>query len=438
MKIKRTLKSFALLLVLMAILMSSFSIVSFAENEGRVNYDDNITYENYSGNSDANIWAGQGQLQNRPGQVANGAASGVNLSTSKDVNITGNQTTFEEFTINGDSVTISSGANVTNSTFNTYLGSTQDMNTLLGYQFNILCQISALHYMIGSHVSSTDTAYITVGGQSVAIPLISWTTPNRVNFDPVNGIITNTPGSLIYGTLGYIVQQFASQQADNFYAIGQSILYSFNNLRTDVLSGFSSIIDQQTYNYWTLTSNQTTNGETFTKTITSQTGTFHSVLLNRIEYLSDVLTFSFNRFFEWYYPLDVSNPLYWRYWNSDTQQQVNTNLADVLYEMTWYLGNLYILESASAALDNMESAVGTVTTTFETVEAQEEAVINSVQSHINSFNPNVSDFGAFRALPWMSNYLQQIYVSLGSYGLVITIGLFLGVCMQIIGYMRYK
>lgn len=437
MKIKRTLQSIALLFVLIAILMSSFSIVSFAEDADTALEITSDLQRRYQGPSD-----GSGQNFLNPYDSLNNSfassSASTNFNFAGSATFAGTNNTYEDFYITTDGDLNLGSSTITGLTVNQTIGNSSEMANLLNYTFNILCQASAIHYMVGSHVSSSDTAYITVGGQSVAIPLISWTTPNRVTFDPVNGIITNTPGSLIYGTLGYIVQQFASQQADNFFAIGQSIIYSFNNLRTDVLSGFSSIIDQQTYNYWTLTSNQTTNGETFNKTVTSQTGTFHSVILNRIEYLSDVLTFSFNRFFEWFYPLDVTNPLYWRYWNSDTQQQVNTNLADVLYEMTWYLGNLYILESASAALDNMETAVGTVTTTFETVEAQEEAVINSVQSHINSFNPNVSDFGAFRALPWMSNYLQQIYVSLGSYGLVITIGLFLGVCMQIIGYMRYK
>lgn len=68
----------------------------------------------------------------------------------------------------------------------------------------------------------------------------------------------------------------------------------------------------------------------------------------------------------------------------------------------------------------------------------EQRLQNQVTSSIQSFVPDLSLLSGFVAISWVSNYLQQCYISLGSFGTVIMIGLLLGVCMQFIGYFRYK
>lgn len=365
--------------------------------------------------------------------------SGNVLNFSGNGTLGGNSNTYDNFDISveGD-LSIDSGASVASLTVNQTLGNTSEIRNLLSYVY-------ALTYSF-THKYQSDSSNYTIiqapHGQ-VTVDLIQY------GEWPVLYVVYNNDGSYYidssavsggpyYGTypaMFHFAFQLLQSQIEE---LGRLTLYNLNALFNFLTNGLNQLVDTQTYNYWYVSPSSSANGETFEKTVTAQSGTFHSILLNRLEYMADVLTFSFDRFFEWYYPLDIVNPEYWRSYDSDTQSQVSTNLAGVLYDISWYLGNLYILQSASVALDNMGQAVENVTTTFESVEAQENAVISSIESHIQSFNPSVSDFGAFRAIPWMSNYLQQIYVSLGTYGTVITVGLFLGVCLQIIGYLRYK
>lgn len=190
-----------------------------------------------------------------------------------------------------------------------------------------------------------------------------------------------------------------------------------------------------TYGLWSVTSSQ--DGESYSRTVTQSSVGIRTVILNRIEYIADVFDFYFSRIYAWFYPLDSSSPFYWRYYNTATEQQESIGLAGLLYNISWYLGQLYTLTAQNAALDNMEEAIDDVTDTFTSVEQAEQAVVQSVTSSIQSFNPDVSELGAFRALSWCASYLQQIYVSLGAYGNVITIGLLLGVCSQLIGFVRY-
>lgn len=190
-----------------------------------------------------------------------------------------------------------------------------------------------------------------------------------------------------------------------------------------------------TYGLWSLTPSQ--DGESYTRTVTQSSIGIRSVILNRIEYIADVFDFYFSRIYAWFYPLDSTSPFYWRYYNTATEQQESIGLAGLLYNISWYLGQLYTLTAQNAALDNMDEAIDDVTDTFTSVEQAEQAVVQSVTSSIQSFNPDVSELGAFRALSWCASYLQQIYVSLGAYGNVITIGLLLGVCSQLIGFVRY-
>lgn len=190
-----------------------------------------------------------------------------------------------------------------------------------------------------------------------------------------------------------------------------------------------------TYGLWSLT--PSLDGESYTRTVTQSSVGIRTVILNRIEYIADVFDFYFGRIYAWFYPLDSTSPFYWRYYNTSTEQQESIGLAGLLYNISWYLGQLYTLTAQNAALDNMDEAIDDVTDTFTSVEQAEQAVVQSVTSSIQSFNPDVSELGAFRALSWCASYLQQIYVSLGAYGNVITIGLLLGVCSQLIGFVRY-
>lgn len=209
--------------------------------------------------------------------------------------------------------------------------------------------------------------------------------------------------------------------------------YTFRNMGTTA----KFILNQRrTFDSYSMSIDQS--GETFSLIKTSASLSFSEMVDNRFSILIDVVNFWFQRFFNWYYPLDNVLPEYWRYYNTDTGQQEEIGLAGLMYNISWYLGQMYVLQSASQSLDNMTDQVEAITDTLEEAEQKENAVISSISSGINSFAPDLTDIGAFKALSWTSNYLQQMFVSLGTYGTVILVGLLLGVCMQFIGYFKYK
>lgn len=210
---------------------------------------------------------------------------------------------------------------------------------------------------------------------------------------------------------------------------------SLNNLGLFISYWVSNIFDDSnTYRIYTFTAS----GETYSFSSTTTTTSFRYAITNRFDVLIQLLQWFCSRFFEWYYPLDNVLPEYWRYYNTDTAQQEEIGLAGLMYNISWYLGQMYVLQSASQSLDNLQDQVDDIADTLAEAESKENAVISSISSSINSFNPDLTSIGAFRALSWSSNYLQQVFLALGTYGTVILVGLLLGVCMQFIGYFKYK
>lgn len=159
---------------------------------------------------------------------------------------------------------------------------------------------------------------------------------------------------------------------------------------------------------------------------------FESYIFAKIAYEADT-------WYRWYSPrITPESNYFWYVYNTDTGQQEGINLAGLLYDISWYLGQMYVLQSGSDALDNMTDQVEAVSETFQEAEQREQQIMDSISSGIESFNPDLSEIGTFKALGWCSNYLQLIFLRLGTYGTVILVGLLLGVCMQFIGYFRYK
>lgn len=175
-------------------------------------------------------------------------------------------------------------------------------------------------------------------------------------------------------------------------------------------------------------------------TYTNKAGTFLGILVRKFNELFDFFKFQFEIFFQWFYPLKSSTPQYWWVYDTDTDGEKVVNPATVTYYITWYLGQLYSQNytDENGALNSLSNAVQNFATQAQQFEAQEHAVVNSVKSRLETFNPDIGSWSGFRAIGWCSNYLQQVWVNLGTYGTVISIALLLGVCLQFIGYFRYK
>lgn len=140
----------------------------------------------------------------------------------------------------------------------------------------------------------------------------------------------------------------------------------------------------------------------------------------------------------WFYPLKSDDPLYWRFFNTDTSKQENTNLAGVLYHISWYLGQMFQMNTWDLGDSGLKDSAFELDTTLKEFEKAESDLFDQVKDDFNSFIPDASEIGALRAIVWVSGYLQKVFVALGQFALPITVSLVLGVCMQFIGYFKYK
>lgn len=99
-----------------------------------------------------------------------------------------------------------------------------------------------------------------------------------------------------------------------------------------------------------------------------------------------------------------------------------------------YLGYLNDNNPAST-ITNSVAALDQNLTQLEQAESQ---VTTSAIQRINNFLPDPNSIGALSALSWGSNFLQRIFVALGAFNIPILCALVLSVCMQFIGYFKYK
>lgn len=118
------------------------------------------------------------------------------------------------------------------------------------------------------------------------------------------------------------------------------------------------------------------------------------------------------------------------------------NFAGLLYAHLRVMGDAFTAyfqyQNAVNPGGMINNAVSDLSNNLTNYQTAEQNLQNQVTSSIQNFIPDLSLWGGFTAIVWASDYLQQIYLSLGSYGTVIMVGLLLGVCMQFIGYFRYK
>lgn len=311
------------------------------------------------------------------------------------------------------------------------LGSVSQMDDLLTINKKIIDEIYIFRRLVGQALTSSSNSITNTSpsGNTVTIPLNS-ITHRYVSFDSTNGfslVSTTGTGSQAYGNFRAQLQVILNNTISSLYNIGLGITY-YNNALLDYIKGTG------TYTMYSVVDN----GEYFTFSSTSTSTDFRNCLINRINCIMNLLKWYCNRYYQWYYPLDSTLPEYWRFYNTDTQAEEDIGLAGLMYNISWYLGQLYALQVESGPLTQLSEDVDAAAESMASMESQEESVISSISSGIDSFVPDLSELGAFTALAWCSNYLQQCWVSLGMYGTVIMIGLLLAVCMQFIGYFRYK
>lgn len=309
------------------------------------------------------------------------------------------------------------------------LGSISQMTSLLDGLY-ILYYSLTRSSLVSSGVNFTVTNPWTNNSVTIQRVLITY---RYFNFQPTSGGNIASPYSPSIAQV-----QYYGLFMDELQFLYSCIPYSITSLAYYLQYRMQILLDwikgNGSYYIYTFSSS----GETYSLTGSYQTVDFRMVIKNRLDIIVELLKWFTSRFFEWYYPLDNTLPEYWRYYNTDTADEEEIGLAGLMYNISWYLGQMYVLQSASQSLDNLQDQVDDIADTLAEAESKENAVISSISSSINSFNPDLTSIGAFRALSWSSNYLQQVFLALGTYGTVILVGLLLGVCMQFIGYFKYK
>lgn len=166
-----------------------------------------------------------------------------------------------------------------------------------------------------------------------------------------------------------------------------------------------------------------------------------------IPYWLSMKTYGFNQyllasakqFFNWFYPLKASEPVYWQVWNSETEEVENVNLATVGYYITWYLGQMYQMNTYDVETNGLTAKAKEFDATAKDFDESVSDSFQSVQSSISGFAPDASKLRSFgSAFSWVSQYLQKCFVALDDLAIPITVSLVLAICMQFVGFYKFK
>lgn len=169
-----------------------------------------------------------------------------------------------------------------------------------------------------------------------------------------------------------------------------------------------------------------------------RTGTFTGILHRKFNEFLEFWRCQFALLRAWYYPLTSNElPQYWRVYNSDTGNVQSVNPATITYYITWYLGKLY--EHLTANIDAvLEQPVKDTKQAIADLEASEAKIRNEYLPNIQNFEFNKDAIGTLAALGFCRDLLQNMFLSLGGFNLVIVMALSLGVAMQAIGYFKFR
>lgn len=211
-----------------------------------------------------------------------------------------------------------------------------------------------------------------------------------------------------------------------------------NNIYNLSASQNTVVIGDNTY---TLTSYQhssfSISDEHVQQTNTLRYGTYLGILYRKIYEFFVYFRNEAELTFQWFYPLKSSNPQYWRAYNTDTDSYDAVNPSGVTGYITWYLGKLY--EHLTADIDSvLETPVENTKQAIADLEQAENNIKSEYLPKLQAFNPDSSNIGTLAALPYFTNYLQRIFSALGAFNIPIIAALTLGICMQLIGYFKYK
>ena len=155
--------------------------------------------------------------------------------------------------------------------------------------------------------------------------------------------------------------------------------------------------------------------------------------------LSALVTQVFNVFADWYYPLSTMDSLYWQYFNTDTGQKENINLAGLMYNISWYLGQMFQMNIWDLGDSGLADSVDDLSDTLSDYDSAESDIFSSVESGLVGIESKLDlSFAPLTYIAQVSGWLTTLWNGLGSWQAPTLISFSLVICMQFIGYFKYK
>lgn len=145
--------------------------------------------------------------------------------------------------------------------------------------------------------------------------------------------------------------------------------------------------------------------------------------------IQDLLRCYIELWSRWFYPLKSSEPLYWRYYNTDTGQAESISLGGLMYNISWYLGNMYQLNTWDAnAGEQLSKPIAELNQQITSAIDNEDAVLNQANNYLSSWDPNLDVFGGLVSIGWLGTYLTYLYNSLGEFSIIPTFAFLIAFC----------
>lgn len=171
-------------------------------------------------------------------------------------------------------------------------------------------------------------------------------------------------------------------------------------------------------------------------TVSGYAGFCSQIRLLFRDVLPTYITAPFMFLYDVFYPLNPDS-FSWQYYNTDTGKMESTNLGGLMYNISWYLGELYKTNDWEAA-QGFKDAQDTIDNLTEDMSSAESAITDTVLPNIQDFSPDPSDVASLSGLSFVGSFIQDFYLALGVFGIPVMLSLVLAVCMQLIGYFKYK
>ena len=144
-----------------------------------------------------------------------------------------------------------------------------------------------------------------------------------------------------------------------------------------VVSSFNGLSTNTYLPYWTLSYLSYANNHiTFTQEVKARS--WSSAISMAFMYICwdfQAIGAWLSDFMAYYYPFQVNQPLVWYAWNTDTSSREQTNLATVLYYVTWYLGQMFQMNTWGAGSE-LETPISDLNDKFTDLDDAETILVS--------------------------------------------------------------